>query len=83
VIFVRMPVSESYLTSEAPARSRSLLLGIYFLGSSVGGGVFTPLIGAGIDRFGFGRSFALLALILLVVTAAASAGLLLSRPRSR
>lgn len=83
VLFVRMPVSESYLTSEAPARSRSLLLGIYFLGSSVGGGVFTPLIGAGVDRFGFGRSFALLAIILLVVTAAASAGLVLSRPRSR
>jgi len=80
VIFVRMPVSESYLTSEAPARSRSLLLGVYFLGSSVGGGVFTPLIGAGIDRHGFARSFALLAVILLVVTVAAVVGLVASRP---
>jgi len=81
VIFVRMPVSESYLTSEAPPRSRSLLLGVYFLGSSVGGGVFTPLIGAGIDRHGFAHSFATVAGILLAVTAVAVVGLVASRPR--
>jgi FSR family fosmidomycin resistance protein-like MFS transporter len=67
-VFVRMPVSESFLFTHAPARQRATLLGVYFLGSSVGGGVFTPVIGWLSDRFDFRYSFALVALTILVLT---------------
>lgn len=67
-IFVRMPVSESFLFSHAPAKRRSTLLGVYFLGASLGGGVFTPLIGRLSDLLSFQRSFAVVALALLVTT---------------
>jgi MFS family permease len=67
-IFTRMPVSESFLFAHAPARQRATLLGVYFLGSSVGGGVFTPVIGWLSDRHGFRYSFAVIALAILALT---------------
>lgn len=67
-VFVRMPVSEAFLFANAPARQRATLLGVYFLGSSVGGGVFTPLIGWLSDVRNFQFSFAVIAVILLVLT---------------
>ncbi|UCF98519.1 MAG: MFS transporter [Spirochaetaceae bacterium] len=67
-VFVRMPVSESFLFAHAPARQRSTLLGVYFLGSNLGGGVFTPVIGWLSDRYGFRYSFAVIALAVLVLT---------------
>lgn len=67
-VFVRMPVSESFLFAHAPPRQRATLLGVYFLGSSVGGGVFTPVIGWLSDRYDFRYSFAFIALAILVLT---------------
>jgi FSR family fosmidomycin resistance protein-like MFS transporter len=67
-IFVRMPVSESFLFTHAPPRYRATLLGVYFLGSSAGGGVFTPVVGWLSDRHGFRYSFAAVALAILVLT---------------
>jgi len=67
-VFVRMPVSESFIFANAPARQRATLLGVYFLGSSVGGGLFTPLIGWLSDRYDFRYSFAVIALIILILT---------------
>ena len=78
-VFVRMPVSESFLFTHAPARQRATLLGVYFLGSSVGGGVFTPVIGWLSDRFDFRYSFALIALAILVLTLICGAILALLR----
>jgi FSR family fosmidomycin resistance protein-like MFS transporter len=66
--FVRMPVSESFLFDHAPARQRATLLGVYFLGSSVGRGVFTPVFGWLSDRFDFRHSFSMAALAILVLT---------------
>ena len=66
-VFTRMPVSESFLFAHAPARQRATLLGVYFLGSSVGGGVFTPVIGWLSDRHGFRYSFAFIALAILAL----------------
>jgi MFS family permease len=66
--FVRMPVSESFIFENAPAKRRATLLGVYFLGSSAGGGIFTPLIGWLSDTRDFQYSFALIALALLVLT---------------
>ena len=67
-VFARIPVSESFLFAHAPARQRATLLGVYFLGSSAGGGVFTPLIGWLSDHYDFRYSFAVIALILVVLT---------------
>jgi FSR family fosmidomycin resistance protein-like MFS transporter len=67
-VFIRMPVSESFLFAHAPARYRATLLGVYFLGSSAGGGVFTPLIGWLSDRYDFRYSFAVVTLIMVVLT---------------
>ncbi len=67
-VFTRMPASESFLFVHAPARQRATLLGVYFLGSSVGGGVFTPVIGWLSDRSGFRYSFAVIALAMVVLT---------------
>jgi FSR family fosmidomycin resistance protein-like MFS transporter len=67
-VFIRMPVSESFLFAHAPARYRATLLGVYFLGSSAGGGVFTPLIGWLSDRYDFRYSFAVVAFIMVVLT---------------
>ena len=67
-IFTRMPVSESFLFTHAPARQRATLLGVYFLGSSAGGGVLTPVIGWLSDRHGFRYSFAAIALAMVTLT---------------
>jgi len=75
-MFVRMPISESFLFAHAPARRRSTLLGVYFLGSSLGGGVFTPVIGWLIDRNDFRYGFGAMALAILVLTVACGAILL-------
>jgi MFS family permease len=75
-VFLRMPVSESFLYSHAPPRYRATLLGVYFLGSSAGGGVFTPIIGLLSDRSDFRHSFAVVALAIVVLTAACGALLL-------
>ena len=45
-VFTRMPVSESFLFTHAPARQRATLLGVYFLGSSAGGGVLGGGVGS-------------------------------------
>jgi FSR family fosmidomycin resistance protein-like MFS transporter len=67
-VFTRMPISESFLFAHAPARQQATLLGVYFLGSSVGGGVFTPVIGWLSDRHDFRYSFAAVALAMLALT---------------
>jgi MFS family permease len=75
-IFVRMPVSESFLFAHAPRRYRATLLGAYFLGSSAGGGVFTPFIGWLSDRHDFRYSFAIVTLALVILTVLCGAILL-------
>ena len=68
--FIRMPVSESYIISQAPEHRRSTILGIYYFGGMEGIGVLTPVIGYLIDNFGFYISFtsagATLALVTLI-----------------
>jgi len=68
--YMRMPVSESYIISQAPEHRRSTILGIYYFGGLEGIGVLTPVIGYLIDNFGFYISFtiagATLALVALI-----------------
>ena len=82
-VFIRMPVSESFLFSHAPVKQRSTLLGVYFLGSSLGGGVLTPVIGWLSDRHGFRYSFAVVAISILILTVVCGAILGIYRQAGR
>jgi predicted MFS family arabinose efflux permease len=64
----RMPVLESYIVSHTNAKSRSTILGIYYFSAMESGGLFTPVMGYLIDRFGFFISFSIAGATLLLVT---------------
>jgi len=66
--YIRMPVSESYIISQAPEHRRSMILGIYYFGGMEGAGVLTPVIGYLIDHFGFYISFTIAGATLALVT---------------
>jgi MFS family permease len=57
IIYVRMPVSESYIVGQTSEQNRSTVLGIYYFTVMEGGGVLTPVMGYLIDRLGFYPSF--------------------------
>ena len=82
-VFVRMPVSESFLFTHAPAKNRATLLGVYFLGSSAGGGIFTPLIGWPSDKYDFRYSFSIIALCVLALIAICGIILLILRQEGK
>ena len=68
IIYVRMPVSESYIIRHTSPRNRSTILGIYFFGGMEGGGILTPVAGYLIDHYGFAVSFTISGALLLAVT---------------
>lgn len=68
VIFSRMSASECFIIRQAPIRSRSSILGIYYFTGMEGGGVLTPVIGYLIDRFGFTAAFAVAGGTLFTIT---------------
>ena len=72
IMYVRMPVSESYILGQTSSRHRSSILGIYYFGTMEGGGVLTPLLGYMIDRLGFSLSFLLTGAVLMIVALACS-----------
>jgi MFS transporter, FSR family, fosmidomycin resistance protein len=67
-IYVRMPVSESYIIRHTSPHNRSLILGIYFFGGMEGGGVLAPGVGYLIDHLGFHYTFTIAAAVILFVT---------------
>ncbi|MBU2607813.1 MAG: MFS transporter [Chloroflexi bacterium] len=67
-LYVRMPVSESYILGQVSERNRSTILGIYFLGSMEGAGILTPVMGKLIDNFGFATSFSIAGATVLGIT---------------
>ena len=68
IIYVRMPVSESYILAHTPERRRSAVLGIYFFAGMEGGGILTPLVGYLIDRLGFFVTYTLAASMIVLAT---------------
>ena len=68
ILMMRMPVSEAYIVSEVPGDLRSTVLGIYFFCAIEGGGVFTPVMGVLVDRFGFYSAFTTAAVSVVLVT---------------
>jgi MFS family permease len=81
IIFVRMPVSESFIIGETASRHRSTVLGLYFFGAMEGGGILTFFMGRLIDHVGFRASFAIASGCLLLVTLACSVALRATRAR--
>jgi FSR family fosmidomycin resistance protein-like MFS transporter len=75
VIYVRMPVSESFVVANTPPQNRSTVLGLYFFGSMEGGGLLTPALGYLIDRVGFVVGFTVAGAALFLVTVLCAAGL--------
>ena len=67
-LYVRMPVTESYLISRTAVGNRSTILGIYYFSSMESGGLLTPVMGYLIDRFGFYASFSIAGAGLLIAT---------------
>jgi MFS transporter, FSR family, fosmidomycin resistance protein len=68
IIYVRMPVSESYILAHTPERRRSAVLGIYFFAGMEGGGILTPLVGYLIDLLGFFVTYTLAASMIVLAT---------------
>lgn len=68
IIYVRMPVSESYILSHTPEGRRSAVLGIYFFAGMEGGGILTPVMGYMIDHLGFFATYTFAASIIILTT---------------
>jgi YNFM family putative membrane transporter len=81
IVYVRMPVTESYIVGETKPSSRSTILGIYYFCAMEGGGVFTPIIGYLIDHLGFSLTYTIAGASLLIVTLACSIGLMGGREK--
>jgi predicted MFS family arabinose efflux permease len=71
-LFVRMPVSESFIIAEAAPEIQSTVLGIYFFAGSLGGGMLTPLMGVLVDHFSFRQSFQYAGIFLMLLSAVCS-----------
>jgi MFS family permease len=54
---VRFPVTEVFIMSQAPARHRSTIYGVYYSTMQYTGAIFAPIMGGFIDRFGFHTMF--------------------------
>jgi len=65
--YIRTPVSETYLVSQANEKNRSTVLGIYYFSNIEGGGILTPVMGFLIDRYGFYTSFSIAGTTLFVL----------------
>jgi MFS family permease len=50
---LRFPVAEVFIMSQAPARNRSMVYGIYYSTMQYTGAIFAPIMGGFIDRFGY------------------------------
>ena len=79
VVFARMAASEMFIVNQAPAGSRSTILGIYYFAGTEGGGVLTPLLGYAIDHLGFQTAFTIAGGITVLVTLVCSFWLLRER----
>lgn len=69
---IRFPVTEVFIMSQAPAKNRSTIYGIYYSTMQYTGAVFAPVMGGFIDKYGYKTMFHLAACgvtVLAIVTA--------------
>ncbi len=79
VIYVRMPVAESYIIGQTSERNRSTILGIFYFSAMEGGGILTSVMGYLIDHLGFSLSFTIAGALSILVTSVCSVWLWGSR----
>lgn len=68
LMYIRMPVSEAYIISHTPNNYLSTIMGIYYFSSMEAGGLFSPILGNLIDKFGFYASFSAASVAVVVGT---------------
>jgi DHA1 family multidrug resistance protein-like MFS transporter len=54
---VRFPVTEVFIMSQSTAKNRSTIYGIYYSTMQYTGAIFSPIMGAFIDRYGYKTMF--------------------------
>jgi DHA1 family multidrug resistance protein-like MFS transporter len=67
---IRFPVTEVFIMSQAPAKNRSTIYGVYYSTMQYTGAVFSPLLGGFIDKFGYKTMFHWAAITVTVLAAA-------------
>jgi MFS family permease len=65
--YAAMPITESYIITHSPERSRSTILGIYYFGSRGGPGLLMPAMGWLSDHYNFATSFSIVGAAMLVI----------------
>jgi MFS transporter, FSR family, fosmidomycin resistance protein len=69
---LRFPVTEVFIMSQAPARYRSTIYGVYYSTMQYTGAIFAPIMGHYIDVFGFHTMFNFAAWVVTAVAVATS-----------
>ena len=64
---VRMPVTEVFIMSQAPASRRSTIFGVYYSTMQYTGAIFTPVMGYLIERLGFDTCFSITSSVVLAI----------------
>lgn len=67
-LYMRMPVTESYIMSHTSGKTRGTITGIYYFASRGGPSLFTPVLGSMIDHLGFSTSFTAVAGTMVAMT---------------
>ena len=67
LMFVLMPISETYIINQTTERNRSTVLGIYYACSRGGSGFLNLEIGYLVKRLGFAPAFTIGGIVLLVI----------------
>jgi MFS family permease len=54
---IRMPVTEVFIMSQTPAKSRSTIFGVYYSTMQYTGAIFAPIMGGFIEKYGFNTMY--------------------------
>ena len=66
--YIRSVTSEVYILEQTFEKNRSTVLGIFYLGSTEGSGLLTPIVGLLIDKYGFNVSNVVVGFSILAAT---------------
>lgn len=70
---IRMPVTEVFIMSQAPAKHRSTIYGVYYFTMQYTGAIFAPLMGSLIQRYSFNTMFTFSAIAVTGISLVTSA----------
>jgi MFS transporter, FSR family, fosmidomycin resistance protein len=70
---IRMPVTEVFIMSQAPAQHRSKIFGLYYLTMQYTGAIFAPFMGSLIQRYSFTTMFTFAAIVVTGISLVTSA----------